>query len=295
MSYGLRNTIILLVVLATFVVGGWSYLYFYQEPRVKKLETEVEKTRQELQSKQEKADQYPMLLKRYKKATNFFNNYNKALYATNNEDNVYDFLNTVSSGSAYTDFTFNFQDSTSQGKFGTMQMSITGEAYYRNFINFVRQIELSKPLNKIGGISVNPIDQLDSYGKVDFKFTLKSFYDRVKLLGKPDMVIKNDILASVYNPFFPLIRSVKTNEDNLINIEASKLLAVSGNKAFLLDQEGKMQTLRKGDEVYLGKLTSINLNKGAASFTLNKGGIIDRVTLQVNALQVNNDGNQSSN
>jgi len=290
MSYGLRNTIILLVVLVVFVAGGWSYLYFYQQPKVENLQKQVEKTRKDLQSKQQVADQYPTLLNRYKEATKFFNNYDKALYGSSDEDNVYDFLNNISGGPAYVDFTFNFQDSTSKDKFGTMQMNIAGSGYYRNFINFVRQIELSKPLNKIENLSVSPIDKLDSYGKVNFNFMIKSYYDRAKMLGEPDLSIKKDVLASVYNPFFPLIRSVKNNEDDLINIEKSQLLAVSGNQAFLLDQDGKMQTLTKGDEVYLGTLTSINLKKGAASFTLNKGGIIDHVTLQVN-----NDGNQSSN
>lgn len=293
MSYGLRNTIILLVVLTTFVAGGWSYLYFYQQPKIKTLKSKVEKTRQELQSKQQIADQYPVLVKRYDKATEFFNNYNKALYANNNEDNVFDFLNTVNRSSSYTDFTFNFQDSTKHGKFGTMTMKISGSGYYRNFVNFVRQIELSKPLNKISGITISPINDLDSYGKVNFDFTIQSYYDRVKLLGKPDLAITNNKLGSVYNPFFPLIRDIKHNDENLINVEQSKLLAVSGNRAFLLDQDGRMQTLTKGDNVYLGQLSSIDLEQGAASFTLNKGGIIDQVTLQVN--QANNDGNQSSN
>lgn len=290
MSYGLRNTIILLVVLTVFVAGGWGYLYFYQQPRIENLQKQVDKTRKNLQSKQQVADQYPTLLDRYKKATSFFNHYNKALYTSSNEDNVYDFLNKISSGASYVDFTFNFQDSTSKDKFGTMKMAIAGSGYYRNFINFVRQIELSKPLNKIQGLSVSPVNKLDSYGKVNFNFMIKSYYDRAKMLGKPDLSIRRDLVASVYNPFFPLIRSIKDNKNNLINVEKSKLLAVSGNQAFLLDQDGKMQTLSKGDEVYLGKLTSINLKKGAASFTLNKGGIIDQVTLQVN-----NDGNQSSN
>jgi len=290
MSYGLRNTIILLVVLVTFVAGGWSYIYFYQEPEIENLNSQVQKTRQNLRSKQQIANQYPILSKRYDKAVEFFHNYNKALYPNSNEDNVFDILNNISAGSAYTDFTFDFQDSTKHGKFGTMKMKITGNGYYRNFINFIRQIELSKPLNKIAGLTISPIDKLDSYGKVDFNFIIRSYYDRVKLLGKPDLAITNNMLGSVYNPFFPLIRSVKKNDDDLINIDKSKLLAVSGNRAFLLDQNGKMQTLTKGDDVYLGKLSSINVKRGAASFTLNKGGIIDRVTLQVN-----NDANQSSN
>lgn len=290
MSYGLRNTIILLVVLVFFVAGGWSYLYFYQQPKIDKLQAKVKTTRQELQSKQQVANQYPALLKQYKEVTNYFNNYDKALYGNSDEDHVYDFLNTLNNGTSYTDFTFSFKDSTKHGKFGIMQMQVTGSAYYRNFVNFIRQIELSKPINKLNTLSVNPINELDSYGKVNFKFQLESYYDRAKILSSPNLTINNDILASIYNPFFPLIRSIKNNDQNLINVEASKLLAVSGNRIFLIDQTGKMRTLTKGEKVYLGQLSSINLDQGAASFTLNKGGLIDKVTLQVN-----HDVNQSSN
>ena len=292
MSYGVRNTIILLVVLTTFIGGGWSYIYFYQQPKLEELEQNVEQTRQELNQKQQKANRLPTLENQFKEATKFFNNYNKGLYPNSNEDNVYDFLDRVSTGSAYTEFAFDFSDSTAYNQYGVISMEVTGQGYYRNFINFVRQIELSKPLNKVGQVSVNPINELDSYGKVNYQFSLQSFYDRVKLLGETDLTINNNLLGSVYNPFYPFIRSVKDNEENLVNVENSELLAISSDKVFLLDQQGIMQRLSEGDEVYLGRLSSIDLDEGTASFTLNKGGIVERITLQVNN---DEDENESSN
>jgi Tfp pilus assembly protein PilO len=291
MSYGLRNTIILLVVLTTFIGGGWSYIYFFQQPQLEDLEQNVEQARQELDQKQQKADQLPVLENQFKEATKFFNNYNKGLYPNSNEDNVYDFLDRVSTGSAYTEFTFSFSDSTTYGKYGTIAMQVTGQGYYRNFNNFIRQIELSKPLNKVSGITVSPINELESYGKVNYQFSLMSFYDRVKLLGESSLTITNNLMGSVNNPFFPLIRSVRGNENNLVNVENSSLLAISPNKIFLLDQYGVMKRLSEGDEVYLGQLSSINIDEGTASFTLNKGGIIERITLQVNN---DEDENESS-
>lgn len=290
MSYGVRNTIILLVVLATFIGGGWSYIYFYQQPKLEELKQNVEQTRNDLNQKQQTANQLSTLQNQYDEATNFFNNYNKGLYPNSNEDNVYDFLDKVSTGSAYTNFTFSFSDSTTYNQYGVISMQVTGEGYYRNFINFIRQIELSKPLNKVSQVTVDPINELDSYGKVNYRFSLQSFYDRVKLLGEADLTIRDNLLGSVYNPFYPLIRSVEGNENNLVDVENSSLIAISSNKVFLLDQQGKMQRLSEGDDVYLGELSSINIDEGTALFTLNKGGIIERVTLQVN-----NDQNESSN
>ncbi|MDZ7660295.1 type 4a pilus biogenesis protein PilO [Fodinibius sp.] len=293
MSYGVRNTIILLVVLTIFIVGGWAYIYFFQQPKLEDLAQNVKQTQQELNQKQQKADQLPMLENQFKEATKFFNNYNKGLYPNSNEDNVYDFLERVSTGSAYTEFTFSFSDSTTYNQYGVISMQVTGQGYYRNFINFLRQIELSKPLNKVSEVTVNPINELDSYGKVNYRFSLESFYDRVKLLGEADLTIHDNLLGSVYNPFYPFIRSVKENENNLVNVENSELLAISSNKIFLLDQQGIMQRLTEGDEVYLGRLSSIDIDEGTASFTLNKGGIVERITLQVN--NDDEDENESSN
>jgi Tfp pilus assembly protein PilO len=266
MSYGVRNTIILLIVLITFIGAGWSYIYFYQEPQLEELQANVEEKRQELNQKQEIADQYPRLKNQYDEATRFFNNYNKALYGSSNEDSVFDFLNNVNSGSAYTNFTFSFTDSTQMDQYGILTMNVSGQAYYRNFINFIRQIERNKPLNKIQQLTISPIDQLGSYSEVNYSFTLESYYDRVKLLGDADWQITNNLVGSVYNPFYPLIRSVKENENNLVNVQQSSLVAVSTDQVFLIDQGGRMKKLSPGDEVYLGTLTAINVNEGSASF-----------------------------
>lgn len=282
MSYGLRNTLILLLVLTLCIGAGWSYIYFIQEPMITELKTEVDQTRQELNEMQQVAHQYPVLLEQYEKATEYINNFNKVLYPSSDEDYVFDFLNRVNQGQAYTDFTFSFSDSTAKGAYGVMTVEVTGSGYYRNFMNFIRQIELSKPLNKINGIRINPINDPESYGHVNFNFTLSSLYDRKQVTEQPELAVTNNLRNSFHNPFFPLIRSVKANEENLVNVEQSSLLAVSSNKIFVLDQNGVMHKLQKGDKVYLGNLKSINVSQGSASFVLNKGGIIEQVTLQIN-------------
>ena len=289
MSYAVRNTLILLVVLVIFIGAGWSYIYFVQQPKVDELTTKLEDKQQELTQKQEIASQYPMLQNRFDKATEYFSNYEKGLYGSSDEDKVFDFLNRINRGSAYTDFTFAFNDSTQQQKYGALNMEVSGEASYSNLVNFIRQVELSKPLNKINNISINPIVRENSHSDVSFQFSLTGYYDRVALLGSPSLTVENNLLGSIPNPFFPLIRSVAPNENNLIDVEGSTLLAVSGSKVFMLDQNGAMQTLSRGDQVYLGRLSKLNVEQGTATFELNKGGIVEELTLRVNS-----DGNESN-
>lgn len=282
MSYGVRNTIILLTVLIVFVGSGWGYIYFFQQPEIEALQKEVGQKRTELQNKQEIADRYPTVLNQFEEASAYLENFDKSLYPSHNEDQVYDFLNSINRGSSYTNFTFSFQDSTKNEQHGVISMQVTGEGYYRNVVNFIRRIELSAPINKIENIQINPINELESYGKVNYTFTLKSLYDRKAGIENNSMAVTNDIYGSVYNPFFPLIRAVKQNTENRIDVEASSLIAVSGNRIYLVDQSGMLRKLTPGEEVYLGELRSLNVNKGTATFVLNKGGIIERVTLQVN-------------
>ncbi|MGM0547441.1 MAG: type 4a pilus biogenesis protein PilO [Bacteroidota bacterium] len=291
MSYGLRNTIILLSVLILFVGSAWGYIYFFQQPEIEELEQEVEQKQTELNEKQQIADQYPVVSEQFEQASDYLENFDKSLYRDNNEDQVYHFLNTINNGSAYTDFTFSFSDSTTTDTHGEISMQVTGEGYYRNVINFIRRIELSDPINKIQEIQINPINNLESYGKVNFTFTLKSLYDREAGFENTSMAVTDDILGSVYNPFFPLIRDVEENEDNLIDVESSSLIAVSGNRVFLLDQSGMLRKLTPGDEVYLGELRSLNVDRGSATFVLNKGGIIEQIDLRVNDEENDSEGN----
>ena len=292
MSYALRNTLILLTVLLLIVIGGTAYIYFYQLERIEQLETDVSQKRSELNRKQQIANQYETVLENFENARFYFNNYDKALYPSSDEDMVFDFVNNINEGRSFTDFAFSFEDSTIQGQYGYMTMQISGEGYYRNMVNFVRKIELSKPLNKIKEISITPINELEEYGRVDFDFMLEGYYDRAKLLEPATYTVADVEVASLYNPFYPHIRDIQPNDDNLINIEQSDLLALSADRAFLLDQSGYLQNISIGDQVYLGRLTSINLNQREATFVLNKGGIIERITMNVDRNGTDEESNQ---
>jgi len=281
MSYALRNSLILLVVLVLFMAGGWGYISYFQVPEIEELEEEKAELTTELQQKQQVANQYNTVLEQFENAKFYINNFDKVLYESSNEDRVFEYLNQLNQGSSFTDFSFAFSDSVSQGQYGIITMNISGTGYYRALVNFVRQLEFSQPLNKVSGLNITPLDNVEDYGKVDYNYTIQSYYDRQKILEAQPFEISENIYASLANPFFPLIRDIKPNTDNLTNVEESRILALSTEKVFLLDQQGMMKELEIGDKVYLGELKSINLNEGLAKFELNKGGIIELVTLEV--------------
>ncbi|MFH5885801.1 hypothetical protein ACG2F4_15955 [Halalkalibaculum sp. DA3122] len=281
MSYALRNTLILSLVFLLITGGGWAYIEFLQKPELERLQGEITEKRTELSNKQQTANQYDMLSEQYENAQYYIKNYDKGLYFSSNEDKVFDFINQLNSGPAVTDFSFTFVDSTSQGQFGIINMQISGSGFYRNVVNFIRRIELSKPINKIANLNISPINNLESYGRVNFNFALASYYSRSSIVDATELTISNSILESVYNPFYPFIREIEPNEENLIDIESSSLVALSSNAVFVIDQNGSMQKLQVGDRVYLGRLETVNIQQQSAIFELNKGGIIEHVTLEV--------------
>ncbi|MDR9410662.1 MAG: hypothetical protein RI573_17590, partial [Balneolaceae bacterium] len=89
------------------------------------------------------------------------------------------------------------------------------------------------------------------------------------------------------NPYYPLIRPIPPNEENLPNVEASRLIALTGRTAHIIDQTGVLKRLTIGDRVYLGRLSNINLDAREVIFQLNRGGIADTVTLTFSQSQDN--------
>lgn len=278
-SYAIRNSLVLFLVLILFAGSGWAYIIYYQEPEIEKLTANLAEKKDELAKKTKIAARFDVILKSYNEANRYFENYDKALYQSSNEDHVFDFLTTINRGVAFNNFNFTFVDSTVHEKYGLMSMEITGTGYYRNVVNFVRAIELGEPLNKVRNVSITPIYQDSSYNYVQYNFDLTSYYDRTKILEPRNLGVGFDAYASVDNPFYPLIHNIEPNISNEVNVSQSSLIALSSGAVFLVDQNGKMRQLQIGDKVYLGYLSDINLQNRTATFTLNKGGIIERVTI----------------
>lgn len=279
LSYAVRNSLVLLVVLLLFGGVAWGYIHFYQQPKLVKIEKELQEKRKELVKKEKIAGRYQTVLKTYREANAYFNNYDKALYQSNNEHAIFDFLADVNRGRAYNNFNFTFVDSATYPKYGVINMEISGTGYYRNVVNFVRAVELSEPLNKVRNMSITPIRQDNSYNYITYSFDLKSYYDRTKIIE--ERLLESEYVAfnSVENPFYPLIHGIMPNTSNKINISQSELIALSSGSVFLIDQNGIMHQLEIGEEVYLGYLSDINLQKRTATFILNVGGIIEKVTI----------------
>ena len=67
----------------------------------------------------------------------------------------------------------------------------------------------------------------------------------------------------------------------MLDVQAADLLAIIPEGAFLSNSSGTTYLLWEGDKVYLGYLTEIDYDKNVVHFVLNKGGIIEKITLSL--------------
>ncbi|REL38231.1 hypothetical protein DYD21_06380 [Rhodohalobacter sp. SW132] len=281
MSYALRNTLILLMVLIFITAGGYLIIHFYQLPQIDKLEQTIETDQAEYDNKREIADRLPDLEQQFVQSKEFIENFDKTLFRTNNPDQVYRFLSILSDTDPI-QFDYIYTDSTQTDRYGVVTSQLAGRGPYRAVLNFMTRIENSEPVQKIEELVISPVSQVDEYTFVTFNFRLRSFYDRHNYFNARNTPgVSGQIQFASHNPFFPLIRNVDPNTDDLIDVEQSQLVGIGSGIVYLLDQNGRLQTLQERDRVYLGRLESININQGYAIFRLNKGGIVETVSLEV--------------
>jgi hypothetical protein len=268
------------------IVGiGFSYSKFFLESKIERLESELANKQNDFNSKQSINSQFTDLNERYEVALEVIANYDKVLYPNNKPDDVYDFLNQVNEeGGNGIFFDYIYSDSLPNNEYGIIQSQIAGFGSYRSLTDFVNRIEHSQLLNKVTGLTISPARQESDLNTVNFSFDLESYYEKTSIFdstGSEFRVILAENI-STYNPLYPLIRtSIPANTDNLTNVRSSRMIGITENRVFLRNQNNRILSLKQGDRVYLGYLSSINLENKTATFTLNVGGIQEVVTLEV--------------
>jgi hypothetical protein len=147
-------------------------------------------------------------------------------------------------------------------------------------------IEQSKELKKIqiGALSTNI--SVDSEGEphylVNFNFVVNVYFANDDRFTTAKFVENKLIPGQIYDIFYPLIRNeLQPNKEGLLEVDGARLLALVPDGAFIADAKGNTYMLWEGDQVYLGYLTKIDYDKNNVTFILNKGGIIEKINLEL--------------
>ncbi len=290
MSYALRNTIVLTAFLVV-IFGAGFYVTKVSQPREEqKLKTEVTGLNRTIS---ERPGVERDLRNTEQKLADIKARYSKRFKVIPSNDTTaltYAYLNRIMDASGFVKFNMLYQGSKNFKQYGYNVYNLKGETDYGSLFRFIWYLEHARLMYKVGELSMSGLEVRDeTYERpqtvVPFTMELHAYYSSVAGIssGKTgeDPTLFRDVSVG-RNYFKPLISSEPpANVRGLVDVERSDLRAVMGDKIFIVDQKGVGHILRVGDQVFLGYLTKIDPRRNEAEFTLNKGGIIDRVVLKV--------------
>lgn len=287
MSRKLKNTLGLVGVLLLIVLVGGLFSFVYQKGKIDKNNKELirlkksghntEQLKVRLKDVEERALVLDSIISKRK-----FN-----IPQSLSQSQFYNFVNTVGySFSEETHVDIEFQEMKKEKDFNFYTYKITGTGEFNDIYRLLYAIEQSKELKKIQKGSLSTSIAVDSDGipmyLVNFDFLINVYFADNDRFTTANLKENNLNPGKIYDVFYPLIRNeLPPNTEDLLEVEGSKLLALLPDGAFISDTKGNTFMLWEGDQVYLGYLTKIDYTKNRVNFILNKGGIIEKVYLEL--------------
>ena len=289
MSYKVRNSIALGVLLL-LVLGVGTYIRAFNLPKkARQIETEIKKIDEELQNTPNLVNQFNDLSAVLNDTQKRWEGRNKDIPPVDITSQSYAYFSRLIDLSGYVKLDMIYAGVQQMGNYGYNIYTLKGEAPFENLYRFVWYLENDRKLYKIQNVTLRGVEipakeseSEESRVVVTFEMTVHAFFSSVAELASSmgERAITPNLL--VVDPFMPVIASdLPPNIRSLVEIERSDLKAVIPGKAFVLDQGNEIRTLEEGDEVYLGYVTKIDPESGRMECTLNKGGIIERLELKI--------------
>lgn len=278
MSYALRNTLILLTTLILMGVGGWLYMTYAMDSTLIDQEREISQKQSQLNQLTTKASDYVMIQDRHTTLKYRYENHNKELLENNDIATVFEYLRRINEDHAATVMNFSLQDSVLRPDHGILQVRLDGTGPYRNFFNFLTILEQSKPIARITNLRVAPVTEIDRIDDINFEMNIHFYYARGNTRSDPDLLIISSVPERIHNPMHALVHESPPNISNLPEVDVLRVIGLSASGIYIIDQNGAFKFLPTGSQVYLGRLTRVNLNNNTATFDMNRGGIRETLT-----------------
>jgi hypothetical protein len=287
MSGKLKNTIIMVVILVLLVVGGGAYNFIYQKAKINDRQKKIKALKLYQLDTDALNQQYALLNKRVAELDSVLANRRYNVPHILSQSNFFEFINKVNyKFSPYSYVNVEYNETETSNNFIVYIYTVNGVAEYNDLVELIYAIEESKQLKKIESIELSNNIKVDAdaapHYLISYKFKVRVFFSNDERFYVKD--IKENMLSPnpSYDIFYPLIRNeIPPNKEKLLDVQTAQLLALIPDGAFFSDASGDTYLLWEGDKVYLGYLTNINYQNNEVYFVLNKGGLIENVTLKL--------------
>ncbi len=288
MNAKVKNTIVLLLILFLILIGGGVFAFVIQKGKINDREKKIDDLMVYQMDTEALTAQLNLLKKQVAELDSILalRKYNipQALV----QSGFYDFVNNVSFGFSSNSFVnIEYQNIENGKDYHNYLYKLSGTASFNDLYKLIYAIEQSKELKKIISSSMNNFVQVDAEGipyyLVTFSMNVAVYFADNDRFTSAEFKENNLVPNPAYDIFYPLIRNeIPPNLENLLDVQNAQLLALIPDGAFIADAKANTYLLWEGDKVYLGYLTEINYEKNTVNFILNKGGIIEKITLGLN-------------
>ncbi len=287
MNKKIRSTLGLLGLLLLILIAGGIYIFVFQQGSISEKEEKLEELNANVYDPEELRIRYENLLKRSAVLDSILSARKFNIPQNLSSIKFYNFVNRILSGfSEDTQVNLEFIDQKRDKEFLVYEYKLTGGGYFNDVYKLIYAIEQSKELKKVTYLTLGNLIRTDVEGLplflVSFEMNAQVYYSSDNRFAPAEFVENNLSTGPIYDAFYPLIRNeIPPNIDELLDVQGARLLAIIPEGAFIADTKGNTFLVWEGEQVYLGYLTMIDYNNSTVNFILNKGGIIEKVTLDL--------------
>jgi hypothetical protein len=289
MNKKLISTLSVLALLIIILVAGGIYIFVVQQGDLSERQEKLVELNKNVYDPVELENRYQELQRKSAELDSILANRKFNIPQNVNSIKFYNFVNDIV-GNFPKETTVNIEyiGQVPDKEFFYHEYKLTGGGNYNDVYKMIYAIEQSKELKKIGTLSFTNLVKTDDEVPlflVNFELIAKVYFSNDTRFAPAEFVENNLSTGPIYDAFYPLIRNeIPPNVDNLLDVQGARLLALIPEGAFVADNKGNTYLVWEGEQVYLGYLTKIDYDNNTVSFILNKGGIIEQVTLQLDRI-----------
>jgi hypothetical protein len=287
MNKKLISTLSVLALLIIVLVAGGIYIFVIQKAAITERREKLEELNKNVYDPVELNDRYMKMQKRSAELDSILANREFNIPQNISSIKFYNFINNVVAGfPKITQVNVEYIKQAPAKEFFYHEYKLTGNGNFNDVYKLIYAIEQSKELKKVTSLSLSNLiktsDEKVPLFLVNFEMTAQVYFSSDNRFAPAVLVENNLSTGPIYDSFYPLIRNeIPPNVDNLLDVQGAKLLAIIPEGAFVADTKGNTYLVWEGEQVYLGYLTKIDYDNNTVDFILNKGGIIEKVTLEL--------------
>lgn len=282
-----KNTILLAIILFIIILTGGIYTFVIQNGQISDREKKLKEINVNAYNTDDLIEQLLTLQKRAAELDSILSLRKYNVPVELRQSKFFDFVNRVSFNfSPHSFVNIEYRTVEKEEHFNKFIYGLNGTATFNDLYKLIYAIEQSKELKKVSNVALTNFVKVDEEGfahyLVNYKFDTSVYFSDNDRFASSS-IKENRLTANpLYDVFYPLIRNeIPPNVDNLLDVQNAQLLALIPEGAFLANANGDTYLLWEGDEVYLGYLTEIDYQNSQVHFIMNKGGIIEKVTLSL--------------